>query len=155
MFIPFPQLINVALDNVPLGDSGFQTLYDFVISRNASTFVGLEVGDTGISDASLAMIGGLHSLSNLGIWGNPLITDLSALTDLTNLNFLCIDGTWVTDLSPLLDLYNSGAFREEWAWIQMRRLGLDLTSGTANRDVVDSLIANGVIVEYEEGNIVD
>jgi hypothetical protein len=155
MFILFPELVNVALDRVPLGDSGFQTFYDFVISRNAPTFVGLEVGDTGISDTSLATIGGLHSLTNLGIWGNLLITDLSLLIDSTDLEFLCFDGTGVTDLSPLLDLYDSGAFRGEWAWIQMRRLGLDLTSGTPNRDVVDQLISDGVFVEFEEGNTVD
>lgn len=87
----------------------------------------------GISDASLGLIGGMTSLTGLGLYGNPAITDLS----------------------PMTTLYDDGAFQHAGAWIGVTKLGLDLTTGTANRDVVDYLVGNGVAVDYVTGNTVD
>jgi hypothetical protein len=57
-------------------------------------------------------------------------------------------------MSPRRPSYSScGRFFR--ARIDIRNCGLDLTSGSGNRDIVDYLVGAGVAVEYEEGNTVD
>ena len=134
-----------------MGDSGFTTLYDSVISANFSNYKSLEAGKLQLTNASLTLIANLTALTEAYLYSNQF-TDISALTTLTALNICNVDYNKLTSLAPLKTLYDTGAFHASGAYINVQGNNLDLRTGTADRIVVDYLIAAGVTVDYATGN---
>jgi hypothetical protein len=137
-----------------MGDTVFETLYNDIISINAGLYTRLEIGDCQLTDASLTLINNMMELKQLSVWGNQF-TDLTPITGLTKLNTAHFSGNQLTSLTPIQDLYDAGAFRQTDAYINLKDNGLDLTTGSPDRIIVDNLIAGGVTVDYIDGNTVE
>jgi Leucine-rich repeat (LRR) protein len=76
---------------------------------------------------------------------NNQVSDISALSNLTNLHDLDFKGNQVSDISALVE--NEGFGPGDY--IVMRYNYLDLTEGSQNRQDIDTLISRGVDVYYE------
>ncbi len=150
---PFGDLVALLLWDFPdMGDGGFDLLYDTVVAESASSLRHLQISGCGITSASLSAIADISGLEILALSGND-IADISALVTLGELDHLWLNGNQIESLAPLQTLHEAGglAVWEGWdpPYLDVTQNGLDLTSGTPNRDVMDYLLANGVNVVWE------
>ncbi len=89
----------INLTSLPVEDYHFLAL--------ATSLESLDLGNQqDLEDKDIKVISGLKNLKKLVLAGNPEITDLSPIKDLTSLEILMINETNVTDLSPLAKLVN-------------------------------------------------
>ncbi|MCA1031425.1 leucine-rich repeat domain-containing protein [Bacillus timonensis] len=100
----------------------------------------IDMEENQISDIST-----LSQLTNLtGLWmSNNPISDLTVLSHLNQLEVLSVNNTHIEDISVLLQL----PLLQYVALYQNENL--DLSEGSAAMQVVDTLISNGVYVDYE------
>jgi internalin A len=143
----------LSLNDFYFSDIQFSSLYTQVLEPRKLEWTRLYIEDSELTEASLSAIATLENLERLWLSANA-ITDLSALTNLVNLSELGIAENEFTDLSPLQTLYENGAFANGGE-IEIENCGLNLTSGTPNRNVVDFLINAGIDVIYLEGNTIN
>jgi hypothetical protein len=137
-------------------DAQFNQLYDTVLAPADDTLLSFQAWNPSTAtQATLERLTSLVNLKSLAIAYSNGLNSITPFTGMTSLVQLYLTGTNITDLSPLQTLYDAGAFRT-WDWmlpeVDVQELGLDLRSGTANRDVIEYLINNGVTVFYEFGN---
>ena len=133
-------------------DSRFATLYTQVLEPKSSGWKRVYLADNELTNASLPAIASLSGLEQLKLSAN-VFTDISALAGMSTLEKLEIHENAIISLAPLQGMYNSGSFHGPGSEIKLTDCGLDLSIGTADRAIIDNLIAAGVSVEYEEGNI--
>jgi internalin A len=150
---PYDHLRQIHLSDFPeMGSAGFAELYGTVIAESADSLAQLYVGNCGIGNAGLASIANLTGLEELGVWANG-ITDITPLATLILLNDLGLNGNQIVDLAPLRALHEAGglAVREgrDPPYVDVTWNGLDLSGETANREVIDYLLENGVTVDWE------
>jgi Leucine-rich repeat (LRR) protein len=158
-------LFNYGLAEFGMNDTQFQDVYDTLIAprlgAHLSEFTELRLSENALSGAVLSSIVNMTALEALQLSDNN-IGDLSSLAVLTNLQELDVHGSGLagTDLTFLQTLYYNGAFRDfgvmgYGGYVDISENNLDLTTGTANRDVVNYLLANNVYVEWESANTID
>ncbi|OHD78736.1 MAG: hypothetical protein A3J97_04135 [Spirochaetes bacterium RIFOXYC1_FULL_54_7] len=154
----FTQIFSLGLVGFGLTPDQLDVLYTEVLSMDPGAFTELDFRDCALDDGALGLLANLTALEYLGLANNDAVSDISALAvaNLSTLQALDLTITSVTDLSPLQALHGLGAFSTHSHWgfdVNLSYLGLDLWSGTPNRNVVDYLITRGVDVHYEDGNI--
>lgn len=101
--------LNGLTDLSPLSGKPIASLYlnhnpgiaDRSVIAEFTGLVHLLVGNTGWTDADMAMIANMPRLTSLQLWGNPEISDISAVAGLTDLLELDIGATAVTDVSAV------------------------------------------------------
>nr|WP_319777196.1 transporter substrate-binding domain-containing protein [uncultured Sphaerochaeta sp.] len=107
-----------------------------------------------ISDFS--SVSGMTNLLQLSIGYNDF-SDLDFISSLKSLWHLEVYGSSVTDLSPIKTLYDNGAFQsddEHEPEIDIHDCDLDLTIGSANREIVDYLMNKSIkFPNWDYGNI--
>lgn len=138
-----------------LDDTHFASVYAQVLEPKKLEWTRLRMCHNSLTNTSLSSIAELQNLEYLQLGENPSISGLSALTALTNLENLIADELAITDRSPLRTLYNAGAFRGDDTETNSESCGLDLSTGTTNRSVIDYLVNAGVDVAWESGNTVN
>jgi len=104
----------------------------------------LRLGGNNIID--LEPLSFLSHLKYLDLRWNNKLDDISPLLHLYNLAELHLNRTNVTDLRPIND---SGAFVDDSDYLGLKEMFLDLSSGTALRDYLQSWMENHVEVSYE------
>lgn len=119
-----------------LADKGITDLSGI---EKAVNLFGINLNYNPITDISV--LKNLPSLQSLDL-SNTDIVDFSPLTSLTNLTFLDIGSTNVTDISFLLSMTNL-----TYVYLNGAIL-LDYTDGSADMQVINKLLADGVEVEY-------
>jgi hypothetical protein len=145
----------------PMDDSQFAELFTRVLEPSASTlqYFNLWANPSQLTNDSIDNLSTLTNLLSIGIWSTQIVS-LDFLTDLTNLKYLDLRGNIIlTDLAPIKTLHESGGLQpdEEDPEIKviLTNLGMDLTADSSNRLIIDYLLDNDIIVEWEEGNIVE
>jgi internalin A len=112
----------------------------------------LHWGDTGNNSITdIGVIADLTKLTHLDLSGNSNLTDITPLASLVQLDHLSIPACGISDLATLLTIHNGGGF-QSGSYINMTDNGLNLSPGSANRDIVDTLVSAGVEIVYASGN---
>lgn len=153
----FNQLYSVGFVGFGLTDEQFLVLYDNALSIDPGAYRQLDFGRCFIGNSSLGYLANLTALESLSFWETHTISNIAPLVNpnLSSLQAISIMATSVTDLTPLEALRDLGAFSTPSNYgfhVNVEHLGLDLWPGTSNRDVIDYLIGEGVVVRYLEGN---
>jgi len=84
----------------------------------------------------------LVNLSSLGIWGCGAITDISALSGMTNIGYLWIKGNCISDISPLSGMTNLKELCME------ENLVSDVTPLTGLTNLTSLLLSGNLILDY-------
>lgn len=144
---------------ISLTDANFIDLYDTVLYPHRDTLEWFESYNSWqISDAVTARLTNLTNLISLSISYTTSLTSLDFIKSMTSLCTVFFEGDGITDLSPLKVLYDAGGLREVddiSPSVDVDYLGLDLRTGTANREVVDYLLGKGIQVFWQDGNTTD
>jgi internalin A len=82
------------------------------------------------------------------------IQNIASITNLINLNYLRLDQNNINNITPLLSCFNQGGFKQD-SYIDIRNNNMNIQNGSSNYNVVNTLINNGVTVDYMEGNIIN
>ncbi|NLP51826.1 leucine-rich repeat domain-containing protein [Bacillus sp. RO1] len=148
------------IEMLDAGDLGIESLEGL---QHAVNLAYLDVKFNDITD--LTPLKDLTTLINLVIWGNSNITDITSLTNLTNLTYLDADETAISDLTPLKDMDNLETLYfsstdvtdlsvllelDSLTFVSMYAIPADLSEGTPAYQVIQTLIANGVAVFYDQ-----
>jgi internalin A len=102
---------------------------------------------TGNHVTDLSPLTGMKKLYNLRLSGNQ-VSDLSPLTGLTNLTWLYLDGNKISDILPLVTNSQTG----ELDTVTLQNNYLNLSEGSKAMGDIQTLINNGVKVEYKPQN---
>ncbi len=138
-----------------IDDEAFTSLFNPYISDNSSSLLGMYIIDCSITNASLEKLATLSNLQYLILSGNTGITDLANLASIIGTSgyvSLNVSRTGITDLAILQEAYDAGGFHQADALINITNCGLSIIPESANYDVVDYLIGEGVNVVWEAGN---
>ena len=112
----------------------------------------LHWGDTANNNINdIGVIANLTKLTHLDLSGNSSLTDITPLASLVQLDHLSVPACGISDLATLLTIHNGGGF-QSGSYINMTDNGLNLSAGSANRNIVDTLLNAGVEVVYASGN---
>lgn len=122
-----------------------------ILSGLTKLKIQLDISRNQISDIS--PLANLAEIEDLALNDNQ-IGNVSALASLSNLNELDLDHNQVGDITPLLTCHNNGGL-QSGSFVNITYNNMDLRPGTNNRNIVDQLFNAGVIVIYEDGNIVN
>ena len=151
----------------------YNKIKDLTPLAGLTNLIRLVIGNNLITDISP-----LSKLTNLRILNvsRNQISNIQALSDLKKLGdmayitknmgddielawirkdkaLLWLGGNNIKDISPLLANYNNGGLRK-LSRIYLRNNYMDITPGSENRKVVDTLIQAGIDVVYEERNLI-
>ena len=170
----------VGMSNAGISDSQFLTLFNDVIangpdelealalSGNANpgqltnavtdeigTLTGLErIELEGQSITDVSELGSLPELRDLDLEGLA-VADIAGLSGLGNVYGIDLEATEITDIAPLQDMLNAGSFADGGYIDLTNNSSLTMAAGTPNGDALAALEAAGVVVQYDESQLVE